>query len=109
MLPMLILAAIGVTLIILFFLGQALQHKIIDQLHRFKLEIAEQFSNKHSQQQSQQLQYQKSLQDTLREALGHHSAELSKRVENLTKTAEEKLQQVNFIVEKRLNEGFANT
>ncbi len=109
MLPMLILAAIGVTLIILFFLGQALQHKIIDQLHRFKLEIAEQFSNKHSQQQSQQLQYQKSLQDTLREALGHHSAELSKRVENLTKTAEEKLQQVNFIVEKRLNEGFAKT
>lgn len=82
---------------------------IINQLHNFKLEIVEQLTSKHSSQQSQQLQYQKSLQDTLREALSHHSQELSKSVATLTKTAEEKLQQVNAVVEKRLNEGFAKT
>src|SRR5260221_268309 len=92
------IAVLGITILLLFFAGQSLLHKIIDQLHRFN-----------SVQQTQQLQYQKSLQDTLRESLSHHSQELSKRVENLTKTAEDKLQQVNFIVEKRLNEGFAKT
>lgn len=60
-------------------------------------------------QQNNQLQYQKSLQDTLRETLSHNAQELSKRVENLTTTAEAKLQQVNQIVEQRLNEGFAKT
>lgn len=86
-----------------------LKHNLLDQLHRFKLEIVEQLSTKHSDQQSQQLQYQKSLHDTLRETLSHHSQELSKSVENLTKTAEAKLQQVNNVVEQRLNEGFAKT
>ncbi len=94
---------------LIFFANQNLKHNLVEQLHRFKAEIAEQSSDKHSAQQAQQLQYQKALQDTLRETLGHHSQELSKRVENLTKTAEEKLQQVNTIVEQRLNEGFAKT
>lgn len=86
-----------------------LKLNLLDQLHRFKLEIVEQLTSKHSLQQSQQLQSQKALQDTLRETLSHHSQELSKSVENLTKTAETKLQQVNSIVEQRLNEGFAKT
>lgn len=87
----------------------SLKLNLLDQLHRFKLEIVEQLTSKHSLQQSQQLQSQKSLQDTLRDALSHHSQELSKSVESLTKTAEAKLQQVNSIVEQRLNEGFAKT
>ena len=104
-----ILSTIGLAIIIFFAVGQNLKQNLLDQLHRFKLEIVEQLTSKHSVQQSQQLQYQKSIQDTLREALGQHSQELSKRVETLTKTAEDKLQQVNFIVEKRLNEGFTKT
>lgn len=87
----------------------SLKLNLLDQLHRFKLEIVEQLTSKHSVQQSQHLQSQKSLQDTLRETLSHHSQELSKSVENLTKAAEAKLQQVNTIVEQRLNEGFAKT
>lgn len=106
---LIIIAALVATLVIVFFTAQTLKHHLLDQLHRFKLEIVEQLTSKHSVQQTQQLQYQKSIQDTLREALSHHSQELSKRVEALTKTAEDKLQQVNFIVEKRLNEGFAKT
>jgi len=98
-----------VTVTIIVIIAFNLKHNLLDQLHRFKLEIVEQLTSKHSDQQSQQLHYQKSLQDTLRETLSHHSQELSKSVENLTKTAEAKLQQVNTIVEQRLNEGFAKT
>lgn len=104
-----ILVALGATVVLIFSAGQSIKQHLLDQLHRFKLEIVEQLSSKHSAQQNQQLQYQKSIQDTLREALSHHSQELSKRVELLTKTAEDKLQQVNTIVEQRLNEGFAKT
>lgn len=96
-------------LAILFVANQSIKTYLLDQLHRFKLEIVEQLTSRHSDQQSQQLHYQKSLQDTLREALTHHSQQLSQSVENLTKTAEEKLQQVNNVVERRLNEGFAKT
>lgn len=104
-----ILGVLGLVVILMFVAGQSIKQNLLDQLHRFKLEIVEQLTSKHSAQQSQHLQYQKSLQDTLRESLSHHSHELSKRVEQLTKTAEEKLQQVNAIVENRLNEGFAKT
>jgi DNA recombination protein RmuC len=100
-----ILVAVAAVLVLSF----GLKHTLLDQLHRFKLEIVEQLTSKHSAQQAQHLQYQKSLQDTLRESLSHHSQELSKSVENLTKTAEAKLQQVNQVVENRLNEGFAKT
>lgn len=100
-----ILSAIVIMLIITFIS----KHSLIDQLHRFKLEITEQLNDKHSVQQAQHLQYQKILQDTLRDSLSHHAAELSKSVANLTKTAEDKLQQVNQVVERRLNEGFAKT
>lgn len=86
-----------------------LRFAIIDQLHRFKLEIVEQLANKHSEQQAQHLQYQKNLQDTLRETLAHHSQVLGTSVDNLIKTAEAKLQHVNQIVEQRLNEGFSKT
>jgi len=103
---MLIQIIIGVAAVIALV---ALVFVITDQLHRFKLEIVEQLTSKHSSQQNQQLNYQKSLQDTLRETLSHHSQELSKSVGILTKTAEEKLQQVNAIVEQRLNAGFAKT
>ncbi|HSX20703.1 MAG TPA: DNA recombination protein RmuC [Gammaproteobacteria bacterium] len=96
----------GLALVLLAF---SIRHTLLDQLHRFKLEIVEQLIDKHSMQQNQQLQYQKTLQDTLRESLSHHSQELSKSVENLTKTAEAKLQQVNQVVEQRLNDGFAKT
>lgn len=99
------LAALG--LLVLFAFG--IKHSLLDQLHRFKLEIVEQLSNKTTAQQNQQLQYQKTLQDTLRESLSHHSQELTKSVENLTKSAEAKLQQVNQVVEQRLNDGFAKT
>ncbi len=86
-------------LILLFgFLVFGLKHNLLDQLHRFKHEIAE-----------QQLLYQKAIQDTLRETLAHHSQTLSKTVEDLTKAAETKLQQINSVVEQRLNDGFAKT
>jgi DNA recombination protein RmuC len=101
--------ALVVTIAIIFVIGQSLKSHLLDQFHRFQLSIVDQLTSKHSVQQTQQMQYQKSLQDTLREALSHHSAELSLRVENLTKAAEEKLQQVNMVVEKRLSEGFAKT
>lgn len=104
-----IIAALLTTIVVIFFLSQTLKQHLLDLLHRFKSEIAEQINSKHTAQQDQQLNYQKNLQDTLREALSHNSQELSRRVENLTKTAEEKLQQVNAVVEKRLNEGFAKT
>lgn len=101
---------LGIVLVaIIGIIAFMLKLNLLDQLHRFKLEIVEQLTSKHSLQQSQQLQSQKALQDTLREALSHHSQELSKSVENLTKTAEAKLQQVNSVVEQRLNEGFAKT
>ncbi len=100
-----VLIALGAFLFLTFIF----KNSLLDQLHRFKLEIVEQLATKHSAQQDQQLQYQKALQDTLRETLSHHSQELSKSVENLTKTAEAKLQQVNMVVEQRLNEGFAKT
>lgn len=107
---MLINLGLGIVLIIMMvIIIFNLKHNLLDQLHRFKLEIVEQLTSKHSDQQSQQLHYQKNLQDTLRETLSHHSQELSKSVENLTKTAEAKLQQVNTVVEQRLNEGFAKT
>src|SRR5687768_1080806 len=86
-----------------------LRYLLLDQLHRFKAEIAEQVSSKHSEQQTHHMQSQKILQDTLRETLTHHSQVLTASVENLTKTAESKLQQVNQVVEQRLNEGFAKT
>ncbi len=95
-----------VVLVVVFLL---LKQSVLDQLHRFKLEIVAQLANNNNSQQNQQLQYQKNLQDTLREALSHNSQELSKRVETLTITAEAKLQQVNQVVEQRLNEGFAKT
>jgi len=106
---LIILSAVIAAILIIYHLNQDLKHKLTEQLHRFQLEIVEQLTSKHSMQQTQQLQYQKSLQDTLREALSHHSQELSKRVELLTKTAEDKLQQVNAAVERRLSEGFAKT
>lgn len=106
MVTSLIIVAAFVGALILAF---SLKHSLLDQLHRFKLEIVEQLTSKHSDQQAQHLQYQKSLQDTLRESLSHHAQELSKSVANLTKTAEDKLQQVNQVVETRLNEGFAKT
>jgi DNA recombination protein RmuC len=109
LISIIVLVAVGAAIALMFVSSQSLKQALLDQLHRFKLEIVEQLSSKHSDQQSQQLNYQKSLQDTLRESLSHHSQELSKRVESLTKTAEEKLQQVNMIVENRLNEGFAKT
>lgn len=106
MVTSLIIVAAFIGALILIF---TLKHSLLDQLHRFKLEIVEQLTSKHSDQQAQHLQYQKSLQDTLRESLSHHAQELSKSVANLTKTAEDKLQQVNQVVENRLNEGFAKT
>ena len=105
MIDLIILLALLVVLVLTF----VSKHSLLDQLHRFKLEIVEQLTSKHSVQQTPHLQYQNNLQDTLREALSHHAQELSKSVANLTKTAEEKLQQVNQVVERRLNEGFAKT
>lgn len=103
-----LLMGIGV-LVVLVVVFLLLKQSVLDQLHRFKLEIVAQLANNNNSQQNQQLQYQKNLQDTLREALSHNSQELSKRVETLTITAEAKLQQVNQVVEQRLNEGFAKT
>lgn len=103
-----LLMGIGV-LVVLVVAFLLLKQSVLDQLHRFKLEIVAQLANNNNSQQNQQLQYQKNLQDTLREALSHNSQELSKRVETLTVTAEAKLQQVNQVVEQRLNEGFAKT
>lgn len=102
----LILTGIIISISLLVFI---LRYTLLDQLHRFKMEIVQQLSAKHSEQQGQHLQSQKILQDTLRETLTHHSQVLSASVENLTKTAEGKLQQVNQVVEQRLNEGFAKT
>lgn len=97
----------GLSLILI--INQSLKTYILDQLHRFKLEITEQLSSKYSEQQNQQLQYQKAIQDTLRETLAQHSQQLSQSVIDLTKTAEQKLQEVNTVVERRLNDGFAKT
>jgi DNA recombination protein RmuC len=106
---LIVIIALVVTIASIVFLAQNLKQHLLDLLHRFKADIAEQLNVKHSMQQEQQLNYQKTLQDTLREALSHNSQELSRRVENLTKTAEDKLQQVNAAVEQRLSEGFAKT
>lgn len=100
---------IGIVALGIILLSFSIKYVLVDHLHRFKLEILDKLSSKYSEQQSQHLQYQKSLQDTLRESLSHNSQVISERVENLTKTAENKLQQVNQIVEQRLNEGFTKT
>lgn len=93
----------------LLLVGFAIRYILLDQLHRFKSEIVEQLTSKHSEQQANHLQYQKALQDTLRETLSHTSQTLTTTINELTKTAEQKLQQVNQVVEQRLNEGFAKT
>lgn len=105
MIYLLALAAIALMAVFTFIMRSS----ILDQFHRFKLEIVEQLSTKHSAQQEHQLQAQKLLHDTLRETLSHHSQVLTQSVDNLTRTAADKLQQVNQLVEQRLNEGFAKT
>lgn len=104
-----IYAIFGAAIVLMIVFTFTMRHSLLDQLHRFKLEIVEQLSSKHNSQQEQQLQAQKLLHDTLRDTLAHHSHVLTSSVENLTKTAEAKLQQVNQIVEQRLNDGFAKT
>ncbi len=86
-----------------------IKYILVDHLHKFKQDIIDKLNDKYSAEQSQQLQYQKSLQDTLRESLSHNSKVIADRVENLTKSAENKLADINKVVEKRLDDGFAKT
>ena len=100
MIYLLALAAIALMAVFTFIMRSS----ILDQFHRFKLEIVEQLSTKHSAQQEHQLQAQKLLHDTLRETLSHHSQVLTQSVENLTRTAADKLQQVNQLVALLISE-----
>lgn len=82
--------------------------------------IIEKFSQSRIEQLQQMMESLKMLQDTLtkgvqdnrqqvKEALSDYAKELGTRVNELTKTTEEKLREINYQVEKRLAEGFEKT
>jgi DNA recombination protein RmuC len=82
--------------------------------------IVEKFSQSRIEQLQQTMESLKMLQETLhkgvqdsrmqvKEALADYAKELGTRVNELTKTTEEKLREINHQVEKRLSEGFEKT
>lgn len=82
--------------------------------------IVEKFSQSRIENLQQMMEALKMLQDTLqkgvldnrlqvKEALGDYAKELGARVNELTKTTEAKLKEINNQVEKRLAEGFEKT
>jgi DNA recombination protein RmuC len=116
------------TLITVFF-KLAKQSQASDQQQRENLilrmssvqeNIVEKFSQSRIEQLQQTTESLKMLQDTLqkgvldnrlqvKEALGDYAKELGARVNELTKTTETKLKEINNAVEKRLSEGFEKT
>lgn len=82
--------------------------------------IVEKFGQSRIEQMQQTMESLKMLQETLqkgvqdsrqqvKEALSDYAKELGTRVNELTKTTEEKLREINHQVEKRLSEGFEKT
>lgn len=116
------------TVIIVFF-TLARQTRSSDQQQRENLllrmgnmqeSIVEKFSQSRIENLQQMMEALKMLQDTLqkgvldnrlqvKEALGDYAKELGARVNELTKTTEAKLKEINHQVEKRLTEGFEKT
>lgn len=116
------------TLIVVFF-RLARQTQSSDQQQRENLllrmggmqeAIVEKFSQSRIENLQQMMEALKMLQDTLqkgvldnrlqvKEALGDYAKELGARVNELTKTTEAKLKEINNQVEKRLAEGFEKT
>src|SRR3990167_7058510 len=116
------------TLITAFFRLSTLSHSS-DQQQRENLlwrmsnrqeAIVEKFSQSRIENLQQMMEALKMLQDTLqkgvldnrlqvKEALGDYAKEMGARVNELTKTTENKLKEINNQVEKRLAEGFEKT
>ncbi|HTM64622.1 MAG TPA: DNA recombination protein RmuC [Gammaproteobacteria bacterium] len=82
--------------------------------------IVEKFSHSRIENMQQMMEALKMLHDTLqksvldnrlqvKEALGDYAKEMGNRVNELTKTTEGKLREINHQVEKRLAEGFEKT
>src|SRR3990167_7295274 len=121
-------AATLLTLITVFF-KLARQSQTSDQQQRENLllrigsmqeALVEKFSQSRIENLQQMMESLKMLQDTLqkgvvdsrlqvKEALSDYAKELGARVNELTKTTEEKLRDINHQVEKRLSEGFEIT
>lgn len=116
---------------LLAFLFKQLQHAMLSSLSNARLEqtqksaeLKEQLQDFFSQHRSRfderQMEILKILQDTLqkgvqenrqqvKEALTDYAKELGTRVDQLTKTTETKLKEINEQVEKRLADGFVKT
>jgi DNA recombination protein RmuC len=131
MLIYILIAINAVTLLALisFFFKLSKQTQHSDQQQRENLllrmgglqeAIVEKFSQSRIEQLQQTMESLKMLQETLqkgvqdsrlqvKEALADYAKELGMRVNELTKTTEEKLREINHQVEKRLSEGFEKT
>ncbi len=121
--------AITLLALISIFFKLSKQSQRSDQEHRENLlvrmgglqeAIVEKFSQSRIEQLQQTMESLKMLQETLqkgvldsrmqvKEALADYAKELGTRVNELTKTTEEKLREINHQVEKRLSEGFEKT
>lgn len=117
----------GLILVLLFFFLQV----VSDRLHQFRLqhtetlshfkgELQHAFSDQRSSFDKHQFDALKTLQDTLqkgmnetrsqvKEALSDYGQGVTKRVEQLTETTDQRLKEINQQVEKRLADGFEKT
>lgn len=116
---------------LLAFLFKQLQHAMLSSLSNARLEqtqksaeLKEQLQDSFAQHRSRfderQMEILKILQDTLqkgvqenrqqvKEALTDYAKEMGTRIDQLTKTTETKLKEINEQVEKRLADGFVKT
>ena len=108
------------TLLILLFRFSDFRLQNANALSGLKEQLQMAFSQHQTQFDSRQLEGLKILQDTLqegvnqtrlqvKEALGDYAQLISKRVESLTQTTDERLKEINQQVEKRLTAGFEKT
>ena len=123
------LCALTLLTLVTIFFKLSKQSRVSDQQHRENLllrmgglqeAMVEKFGHSRVEQLQQTMESLKILQDTLKtgvqdsqqqvkEALGDYAKELGTRMNELTKTTEEKLRDINHQVEKRLADGFEKT
>lgn len=84
-----------------------------ESMAKLKEHLQEAFAEYRSRFDKHQLESLKTLQESLRnqikDALENNSQEISKRVEYLTQTTDQRLKEINQQVEKRLTDGFEKT
>jgi DNA recombination protein RmuC len=117
------LASISVMMLLIVWhqrTGNQLKESVLEKLSDARFQQQEALNEYRTRFDERQLETLKMLQDTLnkgvedtrknvKESLVEHAGELGKRVEYLTKVTDQRLNEINQQVEKRLTQGFEKT